>query len=68
MNIFTKLRNKLNDREDKLLLEVDKKYDELFFPEELIKKSEKLPNKINSSIKMQNQKKTNGKIDQNCLF
>ena len=29
--IFTKLRNVLNDREDKLLTEVDNKYNELFF-------------------------------------
>ena len=48
--IFTKLRNALNDREDELLLEVDKQYKELFFDEDIIKKSEKLPNKINLSL------------------
>ena len=42
--IFTKIRNTFNEREDELLLEVDKKYDNLFFKEELIKTSEKLPN------------------------
>ena len=48
--IFTKLRNALNDREDELLLEVDKQYNELFLDEDIIKKSEKLPNRINSSL------------------
>ena len=44
--IFTKLRNELNDREDKLLFEVDDIYDKVFFKEEMIKESEKLPDKI----------------------
>ena len=44
--IFTKLRNELNDREDKLLLDIEKKYEESFFKEDIIKQSEKLPNKI----------------------
>ena len=44
--IFTKLRNQLNDREDELLLEIDKKFEELYFKEDIIKKNEKLPNKI----------------------
>ena len=47
--IFTKIRNTINDREDELLLEIDKKYDELFFNEDLIKESKSLPkvSKIN---------------------
>ena len=48
--IFTKIRNSLNDREEKLLLEVDNQFDELFFKEELIKESEKLPNLIKVSL------------------
>ena len=40
--IFTKIRNALNDREDQLLIEVDNKFEELYFNDELIKKSEKL--------------------------
>ena len=44
--IFTKIRSTLNNREDQLLLEVDNKFEELFFKEELIKESEKLPNKV----------------------
>ena len=48
--LFTKIRNILNDRKDELLLEVDKKYEETFFKEELIKDCEKLPNKIKISL------------------
>ena len=49
--IFTKLRNALNNREDELLLEVDNKYKKFFFDENIIKKGEKLPHKINLSLK-----------------
>ena len=35
--IFTKIRNALNNREDELLLEVDKKFDDIFFDDEFIK-------------------------------
>ena len=38
--IFTNLRNALNNREDELLLEIDRQYNELFFNESIIKKSE----------------------------
>ena len=48
--IFTKLRNTLNDREDQLLLEVDKLYNDTFFYENIIKKCQKLPNKVKSSL------------------
>ena len=44
--IFTKIRTELNNREDYLLDKVDEKYNDLFFKEELIKISEKLPQKI----------------------
>ena len=47
--IFTKLRNNLNDREDELLLDVDNKFEKLYFGEDIIKESEKLPNKIQIS-------------------
>ena len=49
-NIFTKLRNALNKREDKLLLEVDQKFDEFIFKEELCKNFVKLPNIIKESL------------------
>ena len=49
--IFTKLRNVLNERENELLLEVDKKYNEIYFNEILVNDAEKLPNKIKASFK-----------------
>ena len=48
--IFTKLRNELNNREDELINKVDKKFEEILFEEELIKKCEKLPKKVESSL------------------
>ena len=48
--IFTKIRNIVNNREDELLADVDKKFNDLFFKEELIKESEKLPKKIKNSL------------------
>ena len=48
--IFTKLRNCLNEREDELLLEIDKKYDTNFFNENIINESNKLPNKVLKSL------------------
>ena len=49
-SIFTKLRNALNEKEDKLLLDIDEYYNNIYFKEDLIKISEKLPNKIKKSI------------------
>jgi len=49
-NIFTKIRNILNNREDELLLEVDNQYNKLYFNEDIIKLSENLPNKIKISL------------------
>ena len=46
--IFTKIRTSLNDREDKLLIEVDNKFNELFFNENL--KNKKFRNEINESL------------------
>ena len=45
-NIFTKIRNELNNREDKLLLEIDN----LYFNDELIKQSEKLPKLVKNCL------------------
>ena len=50
-SIFTKLRNALNTKEDKLLLDIDEYYNYTYFKEDIIKQSEKLPNKIKKSIK-----------------
>ena len=49
-NIFTKIRTVLNEREDELLLEVDNKFKDLFGNENIIKESERLPNKIKLSL------------------
>ena len=48
--IFTKIRNEINNREDVLLLEIDKQFKNAFFSEEVIKNSEKLPNKIKLAL------------------
>ena len=48
--IFTKIRNTINEREDKLLSEVDKEFDNNFVNEKIIKENENLPNKFRLSI------------------
>ena len=48
--IFTKIRNIVNDREDKLLLEVDEKFQKYYFDENIILESQKLPDKIKISL------------------
>ena len=48
--IFTKIRTELNNREDKLYEEIEAKYNEIYFKEELIKESEKLPNLVKISL------------------
>ena len=48
--IFTIIRNILNNREDELLLEVDKIFNPVYFDEKIIKQSEKLPNKVKSLL------------------
>ena len=45
-NIFTKIRNELNNREDELLLEDDRQYNGIFFDEKKLKESERLPNEV----------------------
>jgi len=56
--VFTNIRNEINNREDIILSEVDKEFDKLFFNDEIINKSEKLPIKIKKSLEK-------GKIDDN---
>ena len=48
--IFTNIRNVINNREDELLLIIDKKYNEKSFEAEIFKEIEKLPNKIKISL------------------
>ena len=49
-DVFTKIRNELNKREDKLLLEIDNHFNKLFLDENFLKQSEKLPKKIIDSL------------------
>ena len=49
-NVFTKLRNELNNREDELLINVDKTFDDAYFDEKIIKESERLPEKIKNLL------------------
>ena len=48
--VFTKIRNALNEREDELLLEGDNQFDKNYCSEDLIKESQKLPNKVKISL------------------
>ena len=48
--IFTKIRNIINQREDELLLNIDNKFESLFFKGKKIKESEKLANNIKISL------------------
>ena len=48
--IFTKIRNVLNEKEDKLLLDIDNEYNNKYIKESIIKENIKLPNKIKKSI------------------
>ena len=49
-NTFTKLRNILNEREDKLLLELDEIYNDEYFKEDIIKKGDKLTKQIKINL------------------
>ena len=48
--IFTNIRNSLNNREDELLTEVDKEFNNLYGNEDIIRNGEKLPEKIKKSL------------------
>ena len=48
--VFTNIRNTVNEREDEILLELDKIYDNAYFKEDIIKESEKLPNIVKLSL------------------
>ena len=49
-NKFSKIKSALNEREDELLLSVDKLFNELYFNEDFIKNNEILPKKIKKSL------------------
>ena len=46
INVFTKIRNIINEREDELLLNVDNEFNKMFFKEEFVMESEKLQSDI----------------------
>ena len=48
--VFTKIRNTINEREDILLSEVDKQFNDNFISENIIKENENLPTKIQLSL------------------
>ena len=48
--IFTKLRNALNEREDKLLSDINNNFNNIFFKDEIIEKCDKMPNIIKKSL------------------
>ena len=49
-NIFTKIRNILNKREDEILVEVDNQFNSFYINEDLIEKGKVLPNRIKISL------------------
>ena len=71
--IFTKIRNALDKREDQLLSEVDSQLEKLFFDEDFVRKSEKLPNNIKKSLdlgKQMNKEWNNDRLNaiiHNCI-
>ena len=54
MKIITNLRNKLNEREDELLSEVDNIFSNIYPEEKLILNYEKIPKKINEILNQRN--------------
>jgi len=54
---FAKMRNEINKREDELLLETDKLFEEMFLDEKTVKKNEKLTHEI--KIYLERGKKVN---------
>ena len=48
--IFTNFRNVINEKEDELLLEVDKIYEKEYCNDNIIRDGEKLPNKLNALL------------------
>ena len=72
--VFTKIRNALNQREDELLLEVDKKFDDIYFNEDIFKNYDKLSDKVKISLEKgnieENEWNNNSKLNSiiyNCI-
>ena len=52
--IFTQIRNVINEREDKIILDIDEKFGDKYFKEEIVYQSKDLPNKIKNLWKKEN--------------
>ena len=65
-NLFTKIRSAINEREDQLLLDVDKKFEKFYSEQNILKKNEKLPNKIKKYL--EKGKLINDEWNENNLF
>ena len=63
--IFTKIRNTINEREDKLLLDIDNIYNDKFINDDIINNGQKLPKKIKLSL--EKGKQINKEWDNNNL-
>ena len=50
LSIFTKIRSELNTREEKILVELEEQFNKLYFNDDIINISEKLPKRINNSL------------------
>ena len=65
--IFTKIRNIINEKEDKLLLEINQKFEENYFNEDFLKEYEKIPQIIKISLekgkKIENEWDNNYKLN-----
>ena len=72
LNIFTKIRNLLNERETQLLFDIDKEFELYYFNENIIKENEKLPKKVKILLetgkKLENEMINNNNIDINSLI
>ena len=66
--LFTKIRNELNIREEKLLNDIDDFFDKNFFKEENIKEYEKLPNRIKTSLEKNKNIKNENNMDINTII
>ena len=67
IKIFTKIRSELNNREEELLKKIDEEYENLNFNNDIIKKSEKLPDKIKLSLNEGKSIDNNWNINNNKL-
>ena len=50
LKIFTNIRNEINKREDEIINEIDKLYNNIYFDDNLIKKGEKIPRQIKNNL------------------